>query len=70
MLFFTIKTNIKSAILSQAKGIGIFERELSWTNIYTLLYQVSLDSSQSKIISVQLFGVNYIYEYMYLPIQT
>jgi len=40
-----LNSNIKSAIPSQAKWSGIFERELSWTNIYTLLYQVSLDRS-------------------------
>ena len=40
-----LNSNIKSAIPSQAKWSRIFGHELSWTNIYTLLYQVSLDSS-------------------------
>ena len=40
-----LKSNIKSAIPAQTKWSGIFGHELSWTNIYTLLYQVSLDSS-------------------------
>jgi len=37
-----LKSNIKSAIPSQAKWSGIVGHELSWTNLYTLLYQVSL----------------------------
>ena len=40
-----LKSDIKSAIPSQAKWSGIVGHELSWTHIYTWLYQVSLDSS-------------------------
>ena len=36
-----LNSNIKSAIPSQAKWSRIFGHELSWTNIFTLLYQVS-----------------------------
>jgi len=33
-----LKSNIKSAIPAQTKWSGIFGHELSWTNIFTLLY--------------------------------